>query len=108
MHVLISVKQSMPDFMPVHYENMSQKTGLYVVAEVLRGRKSCNQWLLIDCLCYVYAYQDQIVSCQKVAMSLYNVSTVCSDFVTLNLVLKGHTFYEVHPSVVILCSRNVY
>ena len=34
------------------------RTVLYAVDEGLRGKMPCNQLLLIDCFCYVYAHQD--------------------------------------------------
>ena len=43
------------------------------------SKTSCNQLLLIDSFCYIYANQDLIASCHNIAISLYNtIMYICS------------------------------
>ena len=52
----------------VRCEFCTQLTKAYV------AKTSCNQLLLIDWFCYVYAHQDLFTGYHNVAMSLYNIS----------------------------------
>ena len=43
------------------------------------AKTSCNQLLLIDSFCYIYANQDLFASCHNIAISLYNIIMyICS------------------------------
>ena len=72
---------------------------------------SCNQLLLIDCLCYVYAHQDLFVSCHNVAISLYNI---IGHFCVINVYISNISFivpcipinWVSFLSVVLFCSLS--
>ena len=45
-----------------------------VDVKIYVAKTSCNQLLLIDSFCYVYAHQDLFTGCHNVAMCLYSTS----------------------------------